>query len=166
MMFPRFGHGNTVYTTAYTTVTVGYNVQSLTTVTAQVTSTVKAYAACQTNNMLSPVASISGKTKYKTTVVASAQQCCEQCQQSSNCVGSAYQGLLPIGGRCLIYYADTCSAQSANSLQYSIPVSKFSFGSFVLSNGACGHFSAQAGAGAGAGVGVGASLHGHGFGHF
>ncbi|TIA85396.1 hypothetical protein D6C76_01000 [Aureobasidium pullulans] len=152
MVLPKFGRGKTVYTTAWTTVTKNYNAYSNKVVTAEVTSTVKAYAACQTNNVLSSVTSISGKAKYKTTVAGSAQQCCEQCQQSSNCVGSAYQALLPLGGRCLIYIADTCPAQSANSLQYT--PSKLSFGSFTVSNGVCGYMFSAGGQ---------VAAHGHGW---
>jgi hypothetical protein len=140
---PKFGQGKTAYTTAWTTVTKGYNVYTNKFVTAEVTSTIKAYAACQTNNVLNSVASVSGKAKYKTTVAGSAQQCCEQCQQSTNCVGSAYQALLPLGGRCLIYYADTCPAQSANSMQYTLATNKQPFGTYALSNGGCGYFSAS-----------------------
>lgn len=144
MVQPQFGRGKTAYTTSWTTVTKGYNVYTNKFVTAEVTSTIKAYAACQTNNVLNSVASVSGNTKYKTTVAGSAQQCCEQCQQSSNCVGSAYQALLPLGGRCLIYYANTCPAQSANSLQYTLATNKQPFGTYALSNGNCGYFSASA----------------------
>jgi hypothetical protein len=143
MIQPQFGRGKTAYTTAWTTVTKGYNVYSNKFVTAEVTSTIKAYAACQTNNVLSSVANVSGKSKYKTIVASSAQQCCEQCQQTNNCVGSAYQALLPLGGRCLIYYADTCPAQSANSMQFTLASSKQPFGTYALSNGGCGYFSAS-----------------------
>ncbi|KAI4725629.1 hypothetical protein E4T49_06600 [Aureobasidium sp. EXF-10728] len=145
MVQPKFGHGKTVYTTSYTTVTKGYNVYSNKFVTAQVTSTVKAYAACQTNNVLSALAPPTGNAKSKTTVAGSAQQCCEQCQQTSNCVGSAFQALLPLGGRCLIYYADTCPAQFANSLQYTLAAPKQSLGTYALSNGACGYMFSAAG---------------------
>ncbi|KAI4793744.1 hypothetical protein E4T44_12608 [Aureobasidium sp. EXF-8845] len=140
---PKFGRGKTAYTTSWTTVTQGYNVYTNKFVTAEVTSTIKSYAACQTNNVLGSVATVSGKAKFKTIVASSAQQCCEQCQQSSNCVGSAYQALLPLGGRCLIYYADTCPAQSANSLQFTLAPAKQPFGTYALSNGACGYFSAS-----------------------
>jgi hypothetical protein len=150
---PKFGRGKTAYTTSWTTVTQGYNVYTNKFVTAEVTSTIKAYAACQTNNVLNSVATVSGKAKFKTIVASSAQQCCEQCQQSSNCVGSAYQALLPLGGRCLIYYADTCPAQSANSLQFTLAPVKQPFGTYALSNGACGYFSA----------GGQVSAHGHGW---
>jgi hypothetical protein len=150
---PRFGRGKTAYTTSWTTVTQGYNVYTNKFVTAEVTSTIKAYAACQTNNVLNSVATVSGKAKFKTIVASSAQQCCEQCQQSSNCVGSAYQALLPLGGRCLIYYADTCPAQSANSLQFTLAPVKQPFGTYALSNGACGYFS----------PGGQVSAHGHGW---
>ncbi|CAD0086831.1 unnamed protein product [Aureobasidium vineae] len=145
MVQPKFGHGKTVYTTSYTTVTKGYNVYSNKFVTAQVTSTVKAYAACQTNNVINALAPPSGKAKSKTTVAGSAQQCCEQCQQTSNCVGSAFQALLPLGGRCIIYYADTCPAQSANSLQYTLAAPKQSLGTYALSNGVCGYMFSAAG---------------------
>jgi hypothetical protein len=140
---PQFGRGKTAYTTSWTTVTQGYNVYTNKFVTAEVTSTIKAYAACQTNNVLNSVATVSGKAKFKTIVAGSAQQCCEQCQQTSNCVGSAYQALLPLGGRCLIYYTDTCPAQSANSLQFTLAPAKQPFGTYALSNGACGYFSAS-----------------------
>ncbi|KAI4793656.1 hypothetical protein E4T44_12625 [Aureobasidium sp. EXF-8845] len=150
---PKFGREKTAYTTSWTTVTQGYNVYTNKFVTAEVTSTIKAYAACQTNNVLNSVATVSGKAKFKTIVASSAQQCCEQCQQSSNCVGSAYQALLPLGGRCLIYYADTCPAQSANSLQFTLAPAKQPFGTYALSNGACGYFSASGQA----------SAHGHGW---
>ncbi|KAI5203879.1 hypothetical protein E4T39_03930 [Aureobasidium subglaciale] len=153
MVQPKFGRGKTIYITSWTTTTKGYNAYSNAVVTAEVTSTIKAYAACQTNNILSSVASISGKAKYKTTVAGSAQQCCEQCQQSSNCVGSAFQSLLPLGGRCLIYYADTCPAQSANSLQYTLPAIK-QFGTYAVSNGMCGYMFASSGQ---------LSAHGHGW---
>ncbi|KAI5247764.1 hypothetical protein E4T43_01741 [Aureobasidium subglaciale] len=153
MVQPKLGRGKTVYTTSWTTTTKGYNAYSNAVVTAEVTSTMKAYAACQTNNILSSVASISGKTKYKTTIAGSAQQCCEQCQQSSNCIGSAFQVLLPLGGRCLIYYADTCPAQSANSLQYTLPAMKQS-GTYAVSNGMCGYMFASSGQ---------FSAHGHGW---
>ncbi|KAG9675948.1 hypothetical protein KCU99_g9065, partial [Aureobasidium melanogenum] len=138
-VLPKFGHGNTIYTTAYTTVTKGYNVYSNKFVTAEVTSTSTAYAACQTNNILNSVASVNGQAKFKTTVASSAEQCCEQCQQSSNCIGSAFQALLPLGGRCLIYYANTCPAQSANALQYTPAAIKQLPGTYALSNGACGY---------------------------
>lgn len=154
MVQPKFGRGKTVYTTSYTTVTKGYNAYSSKVVTAEVTSTIKAYAACQTNNILNSVASVSGKAQFKTTVASSAQQCCEQCQQSSNCVGSAFQALLPIGGRCLIYYANTCPAQSANSLQYTPAAIKQLPGTYALSNGACGYMFSAGGQ---------ASGHGHGW---
>ncbi|KAG9530435.1 hypothetical protein KCU93_g2519, partial [Aureobasidium melanogenum] len=138
-VLPKFGHGKTIYTTAYTTVTKGYNVYSNKFVTAEVTSTSTAYAACQTNNILNSVASVNGQAKFKTTVASSAEQCCEQCQQSSNCIGSAFQALLPLGGRCLIYYANTCPAQSANALQYTPAAIKQLPGTYALSNGACGY---------------------------